>query len=275
MTVAEWIRQAESRLSSIDVAAPRLEAQLLAAHTLLVDRAWLSAHPEVEFPELAGELLLVRREQAEPLAYILGVREFYGRPFAVRPGVLIPRHETESLVSAALEMGPAEASVLDLGTGSGCLAITLAIERPTWTVAGSDISESALDVAKENGRALEANVEWVRSDGFDNLSGRTFDLIVTNPPYIGEGERLPREVIEHEPRAALIAGPTGLEFYERLALEAGRSMNESGVLLMEVGFTQAKAVEHLFAVAGWGRVDPPVRDLSGIERVLIAKFPPV
>src|ERR1044072_4019884 len=184
------MRHARERLEAAGIESPALEAQLLAGHVLLVDRTYVLTHPEEEFPELAGETLLQRREGQEPLAYILGEREFFGRRFRVGPGVLIPRQETETLVEAAMEQSDVQ-SVLDVGTGSGCIAITLKLERPEWEVTAVDISERALDIASDNAKLLGADVRYLLSDGFASLLGESFDLIVTNPPYVGLHEALP------------------------------------------------------------------------------------
>lgn len=271
MTIAEWIRGAEARLAAI-VDSPRLEAQLLAAHVLLVDRAFLLAHPECEFPDLAGESLLQRRESGEPLAYVLGWREFYGRRFQVRPGVLIPRQETEILVESALgrlKANPA-ADVLDLGTGSGCLAVTIKLEVPDARVTASDVSAEAVDVARSNAETLGADVRFLQGDGFGPVDGESFDLIVTNPPYIGDFEDLPAEVRDFEPRQALLSGPNGLEFYERLSAQAAEHLRESGRLMMEVGYRQSRDVALLFESTGWN-VEEVREDLSGIERVVVVQ----
>jgi release factor glutamine methyltransferase len=264
MTVGEWLRHAEGRLAAVE--SPRLEAQLLAGHVLLVERSWLLAHPEAEFPELAGEGLLQRREGQEPLAYILGRREFYGREFRVRPGVLIPRQDTEILLEAALEATDAKRA-LDIGAGSGILAISLKLERPAMDVTGVDVSPQALEIAAENAEALGADIRLLRSDGFSELEGVKFDLIVSNPPYIADSEELMGEVRQYEPAQALFSGPTGLEFYERLARESGEYLAPGGRLLLEVGHTQAAAVRALFEAEGW-RWRETRKDLSGIERVV-------
>jgi len=261
----EWIRQAEGRLREI-ADSPRLEAQLLAGHVLRVDRPWLLAHPEHEFNELAGEGLLQRREGHEPLAYILGSREFYGRRFRVSPAVLIPRQDTEILVETALSAEGGK--VLDIGTGSGAIAVTLKLERPGWTVTGVDISRDALEIARDNAEILGADVRFIESDGFKALGGEKFDLIVSNPPYIGVQEDLAREVRDFEPSLALFSGDTGLEFYARLAIEAENFLQDRGQILLEVGYRQAAAVREIFEGAGWGTIDT-VKDLSGVERVVV------
>lgn len=269
MTVAEWIRLAEARLRQLEVESPRLEAQVLAAHVLRVDRVWLIAHGDEEFPDLAGESLLQRREAYEPLAYILGYRDFYGRTFTVDSSVLIPRHETEILVESALALsGPEPRSVLDLGTGSGILAITLKLERPHWSVTAVDKSPEALATASANARFHGAKIRFLLSDGFSSLLGESFDLIVTNPPYIGFDEELSASVKSHEPAMALFSGPSGLEFYDRLAVEAADYLDRGGLLAMEVGYRQAESVSQLFRDQNW-EVRQVVPDLSGIQRVVV------
>ena len=157
--------------------------------------------------------------------------------------------------------------MLDLGTGSGILAVTLKLERPAWEVTAVDVSPEALATASANARFHGAAVRFVLSDGFGALLGESFDLVVSNPPYIGDDEPLPRDVREWEPSTALFAGPTGLEFYARLANEAAAYLADDGLLLLEVGHTQAAAVTAMFEGAGW-RHALTRRDLSGVERVL-------
>ena len=269
MRLDEWLRNATTRLDLAGIDSPRLEAQVLAAHVLRVGRSWLLAHPEHEFPDLAGEALLQRREAREPLAYLTGYREFRGREFQVDPSVLIPRHETEELVEAALALygDRPTLAVLDLGTGSGVLAATLKLERPAWEVTAVDVSPEALATASVNARFHGANVRFVLSDGFSALLGEGFDLVVSNPPYVGDAEELPPEIRDHEPPGALFAGPTGLEFYERLAREAPDHLQDGGGILLEVGHRQASAVRSIFEDAGW-RHETTRRDLSGVERVV-------
>jgi len=272
MTVREWVVSAESRLSDSGFEASSLEAQLLAAHVLLVDRVWLMAHPDEPFPELAGESVLAVRLSHRPLAYILGYREFYGRRFSVRPGVLIPRQDTEVLIEAALRWAndklPLSPTVLDLGTGSGCVGITLKLERPNWEVTLSDVSAEALEIATQNSEDLGATVRLIESDGFGAMTGDRFDLIVTNPPYIGLAEPLDREVADFEPHIALYAGATGMEFYERMARESKGHLMTGGILAMEVGYRQAESVARLFESMGW-KVGEVVEDLQKIARVVV------
>ena len=261
-----------ARLGVAGVESPKTEAWMLAAHVLRVDRSWLLAHPDADFNELAGETLLQRREAGEPLAYIVGWREFYGRTFGVDPSVLIPRHETETLIEAALSLESEEIDeVLDIGVGSGILAVTLKLERPRWKVTGVDISPDALTTASANARFLGASVRLVHSDLFEALPGESFDLIVSNPPYIGREEALPREVSEHEPPLALFASDGGLGVYRRLSAKAHRYLNDEGLLLLEVGYQQSAAVRELFSEAGWSYARS-WNDLLGVERVLGFRF---
>jgi release factor glutamine methyltransferase len=271
MRLDEWLRQATTRLDIAGIESARLEAQVLAAHILRVDRTWLLAHPDHDFPDMAGEGLLQRRENSEPLAYITGYRDFYGRTFGVDPSVLIPRHETEELVEAVLEFhkpGDGSGRILDIGTGSGILAITLKLERPTCEVTGVDISPEALATASANARFLNTDVRFILSDGFSALLGESFDVIVSNPPYIGDDEELASEVRDYEPSGALFSGPTGLEFYTRFANEAPNHLEDGGTIFLEVGHTQAAEVRALFESVGW-KHETTRRDLSGIERVVV------
>ena len=270
MTLGTWLRSASERLEANGVEAFRLEAQVLAGFALHQERSWVLAHPEFELsaPNVI-ESLLARRLRHEPLAYITGVREFYGRPFQVRPGVLIPRQETETLVEVALAAIDRlqTKTVLDVGIGSGAIALTLKAERQDIAVTAVEISAAALEVAQKNAVALKVDVEILESDLFAALGTRRFDLIVSNPPYIGREENLVPEVRDHEPEQALFAGKEGLDIYERLALEAETYLTPDGEVWMEIGFEQEKAVSLLWKAHGWRGIGS-AKDLLGHVRVL-------
>jgi release factor glutamine methyltransferase len=263
MRLDNWLREASARLDRVGITSHRMEAQILACHALLVDRSFVLTHPEQEINELAFESLLQRREQHEPLAYILGFREFYSRKFRVDRSVLIPRHETEILVEECLKDSRENLTVLDIGTGSGCIAITLKLERPSWTVHAVDISASALQIARENAETLGADVSFRRSDLFEHVRLSQYDLIVSNPPYIGRDEALPIEVREFEPGTALFADDDGLAIYRRLASEGASRLSTDGRMVLEIGQTQAKAMRDIFAKV------VIIADLDGNDRVAV------
>ena len=263
MQLNEWLTSASARLSSVGVTAHKLEAQVLAGHVMLVNRTWVLTHPDHEVNELALEGVLQRRESGEPLAYILGYREFFSRRFRVDQSVLIPRQETETLVEAALALQGERLRVLDIGTGSGCIAITLKLERPTWEVWATDISSSALQMARENAETLGADITFRHSNLLDQLDGEKFDLIVSNPPYIGRNEVIPREVRDYEPDSALFADNAGLAIYQNLSDHVQNHLNPGGTLILEIGQDQGESVSQLFPGS------PIVKDLSGNDRVLV------
>ncbi|MBX3097657.1 MAG: peptide chain release factor N(5)-glutamine methyltransferase [Fimbriimonadaceae bacterium] len=270
MTRGEWVTRADNALSSHGVSSPRLEAQILLSTAIDESRSRLLASlpaPLNDLTRRAADSLLARRLNNEPLAYILGKREFYGREFQVGPGVLIPRIETETLIDAALQLR--WESVLDVGTGSGCIAITLACERPDSRVVAVDIEQQAIDVARENGK-LARRVVFLLSDLFEGVKGDSFDLIVSNPPYIGEDEPIPKEVREFEPSAALFADDGGLAMYRRIAVEAPAYLSGSGHLILEIGDSREQDVREIFARHRWNEVE--VRpDLDGRPRALVLK----
>jgi release factor glutamine methyltransferase len=258
MTVGEWIIQARTRLNEFESAA--LEAHLLAAHVLGVDRTWVLVHPEHEFRDLAGEVLLLRRLSGEPLPYILGRKEFFGRDFAVGPGALIPRPETEHLVEVAFGLEGVR-TVLDVGTGTGCIGITLKLERPEWEVTLVDVSADALKYAERNARDLAAEVRLHLGD-FAEVLSPGYDLVVTNPPYVAVDDELGPGVREFEPATALFAEENGLAIYRRLAREVC-----SRFLVAEIGLGQEPVVRAIFAESGWEWMST-TEDLTGIPRVL-------
>ena len=274
-SVAGLIDDASARISAalgLEKREARLEARVLAAFAWDVAPAWLIAHdtdPLTEAHTAQFEMLLARRLSGEPVAHLTGAREFYGRSFQVSPDVLIPRPDTELLVELALaRMPPGRAvKVLDLGTGSGCIAITLALERPLAQVTAVDRSAAALAIARRNADILTARVEFLNSDWFAVLTGRRFDLIVGNPPYIAAADpHLTHGDVRFEPLNALAAGPDGLEDLRQLAAAAGAHLQPGGALLLEHGYDQADAVQTLLQSAGFRHVQS-WPDLSGIRRV--------
>lgn len=262
----------------------RLDAELLLAHALGLTRIQLYTAFDRPLSDLEREPFkefLRRRASQEPVAYITGVKEFFSHVFHVTRDVLIPRPDTEVLVEQALlqlKNHPAEAgiNILDVGTGSGCVAIALAKRLPTATVTAWDISEQALVAARENAQRLEAfNVAFAQCDALQAgawaPAAASFHVIVANPPYIAAAERsaLPPSVIRYEPEAALFAEDNGLAFYARFAASARPLLAGGGALLMEIGSTQAASVTALFAEAGW-RATSVVKDYEKNDRVVIA-----
>jgi release factor glutamine methyltransferase len=260
-----------------------LDAQVLLAHVTGRDRAWLAARADellAEEFEAPFAALVARRQAGEPIAYLTGTREFWGLPLLVSPAVLIPRPETETLVEIALERLPADRAlrVLDLGTGSGAVALALARERPAASVVATDDSEAALAIARENARRLSvANVKFVQSDWYDGLaaiaSATRFDLIVSNPPYVAAGDpHLAQGDLRFEPPAALSPGGEGLQAIRRIIAGASAWLVPGGSLAFEHGYDQAAQVRELLATAGWQDIEVR-RDLAGIERVSVARRP--
>lgn len=266
-TLGSWLCQAAASLAEAGVDSPRLDAEMLAAHALERNRSWVLAHPEVAVEERALEGLLARRLNREPLAYILGQKEFYGRMFAVGSAVLIPRPETEVVLEACLHHLRSVPSprALDVGTGSGCLAVSISLERPDAAVTAVDLSPAALEVARCNADRLGARVEFLLSDLLSEVQARRFDLIVSNPPYIEPGTPLMPEVALHEPGIALYAGEGGLAVYRSLAEQAHELLNPGGVLVVEFGYGLDTLASRLFQSLGWNEVE--VRpDLAGTPR---------
>lgn len=256
----------------------RLEAELLLAEALGHSRAWLYARLDESLDPSAVDrfqALLERRAAGEPLAYILGRREFYGRDFQVDPSVLIPRPETELLVDLALRFrGPEPTAVADIGTGSGCIALTLAAERPTWRLTATDLSRAALTIAQRNRQSLGlTNVSLALGDLFAPLHGRRYDLIVSNPPYVAERDpHLEQGDLRFEPAVALSCPSDGLAIIRRLALEAPAHLANDGLLLLEHGHDQAASVAKALDEQGYVDVTHH-RDLAGIERVTVGRWP--
>ena len=254
---------------------PASEARLLLGHVLQQSAAWLLAHDDQVLDEdelLAFAALVARRAGGEPVAYLVGFREFFGREFEVSSAVLIPRPETELLVEIALAKvgagitATSAARILDLGTGSGCLAVTLALEIPNAQVTAVDASAAALQVARANAERLGAQVRFLPSDWFSALAGERFDLIVANPPYIAAADpHLVAGDLRHEPAAALASGADGLDAIRWIVFAAPAHLASGGWLWLEHGYDQAEAVRELLAAAGLADIEQR-RDLAGIIR---------
>ncbi|HVN34749.1 MAG TPA: peptide chain release factor N(5)-glutamine methyltransferase [Casimicrobiaceae bacterium] len=258
-----------------------LDAQVLLAHALSKERAWLVAHgdaPLTREQEAAFFALAKRRREGAPVAYLVGVREFWGLPLGVTPAVLIPRPDTEALVELALSRIPVdrETRVIDLGTGSGAIALALAHERPRAGVLAVDASSEALAVARDNARRLGiANVEFAQADWYSGLPDSwrevEFDLIVSNPPYVAMHDPHLREGdVRFEPTAALVSGVDGLTAIRQIAAGARAHLAPGGTLAVEHGYDQSERVCRLFAEAGFGEI-VTARDLAGIPRVVAGR----
>lgn len=272
-TVGSIVKRATEILKERGSKSPRLDAELLLVHSLkLRDRVELYLNFDRPLTEREVEdyrQLVKRRAKGEPVAYITGKKEFFGFEFKVRKGVLIPRPETETLVEEALKLikGKKGLKVVDVGTGSGCIAITVCkLTKGENTIIGVDVSEEALKVAKENVENLKCKVHLIRTSLLNGLKG-PFDAIISNPPYVAAGDkRVEREVLKYEPKIALFAGKSGLEFIEKLVKESHKKLKEGGFLALEFGEGQGKEVKELLSEAGFKEVRI-IKDLSGKERV--------
>ncbi|MDZ4140308.1 MAG: peptide chain release factor N(5)-glutamine methyltransferase [Erythrobacter sp.] len=273
MTVSEAIRAAAERLAAASDTA-RLDAELLMAHALEVSRSEMLLR-EMQSPAPAGFAALVkRRAEHEPVAYITGLAEFYGLELTVTPATLIPRGDSETLITAALEVAGAAGRALDLGTGSGALLLALLANRAGWQGVGVDASATALAVAAGNADALGLTNrsawhqrDWHAGGWADDLG--TFDLVLCNPPYVEADAALDRQVRDYEPASALFAGPQGLDDYRALIPQLGKLIVQGGIAIFEIGAGQAEAVSAIAATTGFA-VELR-RDLGGRPRALILR----
>ena len=295
------LKEGMARLRAAQIPSSTLAAELLLMHALGRDRTWLYTNPEAALDPTQSEkyfALVARRAAGEPTQYLTGKQEFWGLEFEVTPAVLIPRPETEHVIEVALErLGPRgikidmvtgapspRLRIADVGTGSGCLAVALAHELPHADVFATDISASAIEVARRNAsrhgvadriHLLQTNLleAVLHQSLLTNHQSQSFDLIVSNPPYVARSEAatLPREVRDHEPHEALFGGPTGVEIYSRLIEQSGSLLREGGILVLELGYNAADEVRRMFHVQpGWVNVSI-TNDLAGIPRVLAAE----
>lgn len=280
MTLQSWIQNGESRLRG----GPHSErahrdAEMLALHLIQRDRAFLLTHPEAKL-SAAGAVryyaLIERRLGGEPIQYIIGETEFYGLPFHVDRNVLIPRPETEHLVEKVLALAAhfERPRIVDVGTGSGAIAVALAAKLPKAWLTAIDLSTAALAVARKNAErnGVADRIQFLEGDLLAPVANRRFEIVVSNPPYVAEGDRasLSVEVREFEPSLALFAG-SGLEMYRRLIPDARPALVAGGFLAVEVGYGQVDAVARLFEGTGFAQIES-IADLQGIARVVVGQL---
>ena len=277
MTLREALRSAAERLESHHVSNARLTADLILAHILSVEREYIYSHDDRVLTDEESQTLedrLYDRIGGVPLQYIVGRQEFFGRYFRVDPSVLIPRPETEYIVEAVLEAArqlQPPLSIIDVGTGSGCIAVTLALELPGSRVFGTDLSFQAVLVARQNAMSLGAPVRFACMDVLDAIRTKC-DFVVSNPPYVRRDDihRLQREVRNHEPHVALFSPEDELAIYRRLVLNSEEILKPGGYIILEVGIRMDERVLGLFGKK-WERL-PTKTDLQGIPRTVIAKL---
>ncbi len=269
MTYRELLRKGQLELTGM--AEAKVDAMLLFEYVTGFDRmklitdGGLECSLEVEASYLS---LIKKRKEHVPVQYIMGYTYFYGRRFYVTKDVLIPRFDTEILVSSALDCMDGREKILDMCTGSGCIAITVALEKSNACVTAADISMAALEVAKANASKLMANVTFVQSDLFEHIDGR-YDMIISNPPYIESAviESLDPAVKDMEPRLALDGGMDGLDIYRRLVFDATSHLEDDGILILEIGYNQGEALSALLTENGFEDIEV-IKDLAGLDRVV-------
>jgi len=271
-TIAHWVAHGQKQLVSCSDSA-KLDAQILLAFVLEKERIYLLTWPENELTKHSIQLylaLLQRRVSGEPIAYIIGVKEFWSLPFKVSPATLIPRPDTEVLVESVLEhFGELDSiQCLDLGTGTGAIALALASEQPNWQIDAVDFNLEAVKLAKQNAQDLElTQVNIFQSNWFSAVNEKKFDVIVSNPPYIDAlDEHLNQGDVRFEPESALVADEHGLGDIKHIAQQALNFLNTSGALFFEHGFEQGEAVRNILTALGYDNAKT-VRDLNGHERI--------
>lgn len=282
MTLRDWLARAEAELGSGPHAdRARRDGEVLLLHLIGKNRAWLLAHIDDDFAGCTAiryESLIRRRLAGEPIQYITGETEFYGLPFRVTPDVLIPRPETEHLVEEAITLARVfgRPRIVDVGTGSGAIAVMLAHELPDARITTIDLSEAALSVARDNAKRhnVDTRIRFMHGDLLGPVAQEHFDIVVSNPPYVPVSDRngLAVEVRDHEPALALFAGADGLDIYRRFIPAAYKSLVPGGFIVLEIGCGQSEPVKTLLAGAGFTEID--IRpDLKGIPRIVTGQRP--
>ena len=284
MQLKQAVDSAYRLLVENDVPSPRLNAELLLMFVLGRERAFLYAHPERELTadeQSQYDDVIHERARGCPTQYITGHQEFWGLDLLVSPAVLIPRPETEHVIETVLELvkerkfdGEGRLRLLDVGTGSGCIALALASELPLAEIHGCDISDDALEIARINAArlALGGKVLFRKSDLLSVYAGEKFDFVISNPPYVGEADadKVQRQVREFEPRIAVFSGHEGLDIYRRLIPQAQAALRPGGWFVAEIGFSEEARIREL--IMGWAEIQV-TPDLQGIPRVIAARKP--
>lgn len=272
MNIQQTLQHASKTLSETSSSAT-LDAQVLLTHVLLCNTAHLAAWPEKELSEEQTSRylqLIEQRNKGVPVAHLTGQREFWSLNFNVDDSTLIPRPETETLIEFILEhfADKKNLKLLDMGTGTGAIAISIASERPAWQIISSDVSEQALDLARQNSKQHQTgNITFIHSDWFENITEHDFDIIVSNPPYIADDDpHLLEGDVRFEPRSALISGETGMDDIEHLCLHAKNHLADNGWLIIEHGYNQKQLVAECFSENGYTQIEQK-KDLSGHTRM--------
>ena len=277
LSIKQWLQQTTKMLSAVSN-TDALDAQLLLCHQLKKPRSFLFSHPEEIIDDFTIEplnQLVKKRLSGEPMAYILGQKSFWQHDFSVNQHVLIPRPETEQLVALALEYINNDLKLIaDLGTGSGAIAISLALARPNWEIEATDISQQAIDVAKQNAQQLGANnIQWHIGSWLEPLKHPLYHAIISNPPYIAENDpELDPASLAHEPQQALISGTTGLDDLTHIIQQSLSHLKPGGLLLLEHGAKQAPDVQALMKAAGFTSIITH-NDLANLPRITMGKHP--
>jgi release factor glutamine methyltransferase len=271
MKLNEIINKYTEILESSNIENPNLDTELIISHFTGINRLELILHAKDELSDVIQnnlEKAIKRRLAHEPLQYILGETEFFGLPFKVNPDVLIPRPETELLVERIISENSSAKSILEIGTGSGCLAIALKKHLPKSKLTASDISEKALQIARKNATLNKTDITYIHSDLWENISER-FDLIVSNPPYIPPNEfrELPAEIKNFEPENALLAQEDGIYFYRKILEKAKNFLTENGKIYFEIGYDQADRIRRIALKCGFSQLEV-FQDLNGFDRMM-------